>query len=90
MVNPEEGEKLQAMLNVTDLSMVLCSSSEDKTVRVWCATRGVELKCVKSPGTGQSLSSARKSGQNSQSVAKINYTPLCWPSSRYLISGSFK
>ncbi len=83
----ESCSKLKSLFNVDDLSMILCSSSEDRTIRLWCTIKGVELKCIKSPGI--SLTSSRK-GNQGQAVAKINYTSLCWPSTRYIISGSFK
>ena len=89
-LNSDQNEirKIQPLMNVENLNMVLCSSSEDKTIRLWDSLQGVELKCIKSPGTS-SNSSSRKNNQF-QAAAKINYTPLCWPSPQYIFSGSFK
>jgi WD40 repeat protein len=83
-----EVEKFQSLFSVENAKIVLCSSSEDKTIRLWDGLKGNELKCIKSPGNSSS-SSSRKNSQF-QAVAKINYTPLCWPSPRYIVTGSFK
>ena len=81
--------QLRTRLGVANLGHVLCSSSEDKTIRLWCALQGRELKCLKAPGvTGSSSKQQHQSHQ--QPVAKINYTPLCWPSAQFILSGSFK
>jgi WD40 repeat protein len=87
--NSEDFKKLEEFYKTNDLPMILCSSSEDKTIRLWCASKGVQLKVIKAPGV--TTSSFSKTTQvKGQQVAKINYTPLCWPNPGTLISGSFK
>lgn len=66
--------------NVNDNSLILCSSSEDKTIRLWSIEKGIEIIKLNTPG----MSNSNKSQQ------KINFTPLCWPTSRYLVSASYK
>lgn len=83
--------KIKESLNYTDgddLSTILCSSSEDKTIRWWCTEKGSEIKCVKAPGAVSINASARK--VQTQQAVKINYTPLSWPKPHIVISGSFK
>lgn len=70
--------------DINDLSMVLCTSSEDKTIRLWSCENGNELKCFQAPKSG--LSSIKK---DFKSQAKINFTPLCWPKSRFLVSSAY-
>ena len=67
---------------IKDESLVLCSSSEDKTIRFWSMEDGSQLKVLNAP-----TSSNRH--QNRQN-AKINFTPLCWATSRYVLSSSYK
>ena len=78
-------QKIKSFLNVDNLNMVLCSSSDDKTVRVWCASQGIQLKLLKIPSSGNSSSSRGSNTQN-----KISFTPLCWPCPRYIVTGSFR
>ena len=80
----EVTELLKCKWNTSEISHILCSSSEDKTIRLWCVDRGEEVQCVKAPGPSGSRSSSDKRMSN------IAFTPLCWPDSRYLVSGSFK
>jgi WD40 repeat protein len=98
-IKPETSEieaRIKSSLSVSDLSQILCSSSEDKTIRLWCTAQGVQLKCLKAPGvtsnvtTGQSASKKQGASGQLQTPAKINYTPLCWPSAQHIVSGSFK
>jgi WD40 repeat protein len=86
--NSDDFKKLEDIYKTNDFSMILCSSSEDKTIRLWCASKGVQLKLIKAPGVN--TSSTSKTQAKGQQVAKINYTPLCWPNPTTLISGSFK
>lgn len=68
-------------LPADDLTQVLCSSSEDKTIKLWCALKGTELKSIRAPGGQQQTGSQQN---------KINYTAVCWPSGGPLMSASFK
>ena len=88
--NSDDFKKLEAIYKTNDLSMILCSSSEDKTIRLWCASKGEQLKLIKAPGVNTSSASKTTQAKGQQQVAKINYTPLCWPNPTTLISGSFK
>lgn len=86
----QQESNLKETLNVDVLETILCSSSEDKTIRLWCTSKGLQLKCFKAPG---STNSASKSAQNKNQqfqAAKINYTPLNWPRPNLIISGSFR
>jgi WD40 repeat protein len=79
--------------NVSNLNRVLCSSSEDKTIRFWCSEKGIQLKCIKAPGLStvvDAKSTKNTKNQAQVQTAKINYTPLCWPTGQFLLSGSFK
>ena len=78
-----DSQALEALFNTADLSTVLCSSSEDKTIRFWA--KGEQVKVLKSPGG--SASSASRASSDKRNIA---YTPLCWPEPRLIISGSFK
>lgn len=74
-----------------DSSLILCSSSEDKTIRFWCCTTGEQMKCIKAPGissTAATSSSQNRAGH--KSTANIAFTPLCWPTPKCIVSGSFK
>ncbi len=77
----ETCQKLMSTLSTENLSRLLCSSSEDKTIRLWCADRGVELRKIDSPGGKDS---------NKKVVSNMGFTPLCWPEPRCILSGSFK
>ncbi len=70
-----------------DHSLILCSSSEDKTIRFWCCSKGEQIKCIKAPGAAISTSQRNTS---QKSIGNISFTPLCWPTSKYIVSGSFK
>ena len=83
-------KELESALNISDSSMLLCSSSEDKTVRVWCALKGVQLKCFKAPGLTSQTQSSRGKQAEKQQGSKITFTPLCWPHPQYLLSASYK
>lgn len=79
-------ELLKCKWDTSELGQILCSSSEDKTIRMWCVDKGEEVQCVKAPGTA--ASSSKSSGE--KRLSNIAFTPMCWPDSRYLVSGSFK
>lgn len=68
--------------NVTEQSLVLCSSSDDKTVRIWSVENGTQIRFLNAPSVSGS--------SRSQKQVKVNYTPLCWASQRYILSASYK
>ena len=78
--NPKDEEKNLFKLN--DQSLILCSSSDDKTIRFWSIEDGTLLKVIPAPISG-SLNRQQKS-------VRINLTPLCWPTSSHVLSASFK
>lgn len=80
-------EELKVIFGVADLSMVLCSSSDDKTIRLWRADKGEEIMCIKAPGA---VGGSTSRGNRDKQTTNIAFTPLCWPSARCLVSGSFK
>ena len=67
---------------INEQSLVLCSSSDDKTIRLWSVETGTQIRFINSP----SLSGSSRS----QKQVKVNFTPLCWPNQRYIISASYK
>jgi WD40 repeat protein len=81
----EEKNNLATIFNIENLSFILCSSAEDKTIRFWCVSSGNQLRCLKAPGLSSTIKSNTK-----QNNARINYTPICWPNYRYIIAGSYK
>ena len=84
--NQEETNNLASAFNTENVSSILCSSAEDKTIRFWCIFSGNQLKCIKTP-QGSSSSTKSNAKQNS---ARINYTPICWPNPNYIVAGSYK
>ncbi len=82
----EETRKLQSIFAVEDASSLLFSTSEDKTVRLWCTSKGICLKSLKAPSTLPN----RSAKQRLKSHEQINYTAFCWPQPQLIISGSFK
>ncbi|CAF1058444.1 unnamed protein product, partial [Brachionus calyciflorus] len=78
----ENYEELKNELNCDNLEHVLASSSEDKTIRLWCTLKYVQLKFFRVP-SGATKNSKGKDNQ-------ISYTPLCWPRPNLLLTGSFK
>ena len=83
--NPKENEENE-FSKVSDASLVLCSSSDDKTIRFWSIEDGTQLKMLPAPVSGKS----GQQQQQQQKSTKINLTPLCWPTSRYIISASYR
>ena len=86
----DEMEKLVGLLEIDaeEMPFVLCSSSDDKTIRFWSAKSGKELKCVNAPGqSNTALATRSKSKQTQQS--KISFTPLCWFRPGTLVSGTY-
>ena len=71
-----------SLFKLGDESLVLCSSSDDKTIRFWSIESGTQLKVLAAP-----ISASQNRQQKS---TKINLTPLCWPTSSYIISASYK
>jgi WD40 repeat protein len=80
--NPND--KTNDFSQINDNSLVLCSSSEDKTIRFWSIENGTEIKFISAPTSGHA------SRNNQQKSSKISFTPLCWPTSRYILSASYK
>ena len=85
-----QAKSLQGLWNVDDSSMLFCSSAEDKTVRVWCAEKGTQLRCFKAPGAQTQTSRGKQQQQQDKQISKISYTPLLWSEPRFLLSGSYK
>lgn len=64
----------------------LISSGEDRYVRVW-GEDGVELKCLRTPGSGLGGSGGVGISRQQQT---INYTTLCCPKPGLILTSSFK
>jgi WD40 repeat protein len=70
--------------NEVSFKTLLCSSSEDKTIRLWCTDKGVQLKCINAPGFNT------KSQDSKTQQPKISFIPLNWPNPQYITSGSYR
>ena len=83
-------QRLKSNLKVDDLTMVLCSSSDDRTVRLWSLTDGTQLRCIQAPANSTNETSATGNKASFTAANKIKFTPLCWPTAQYLVSSSFR
>lgn len=83
----QETSKLQNTFGVEDMCSLLFSSSEDKTIRLWCTNKGMCLKAFKAPSSAPNRSTKQRQQQQQQ---QINYTSFWWPQPQFIISGSFK
>ncbi len=71
---------------IDDNNLILCSSAEDKTIRLWSIQNGTQVFMTHAPGTVSDVVNSQ-TGKNHN---KINYTPLLWPKQRYILSASYR
>jgi len=81
-IENETDHKMRLKFSTENLSKILCSSSEDKTIRFWCTERGIELEKIDAPGI--------KDTNKKPTSTNMGFTPLCWPIAKQILSSSFK